>query len=64
MRLWDVSDPARPEPLGKPLTGHTSWVSSAVFSPDGRTLAGASDDGTIRLWDISDLSRPRPLGAP
>ncbi|WP_226025000.1 hypothetical protein [Streptomyces hyderabadensis] len=64
VRLWDVSDPARPKQLGKPLTGHRSWVSTAVFSPDGRTLASASDDGTIRLWDVRDPGRPRPLGAP
>ncbi|CAL9521926.1 hypothetical protein SUDANB140_03872 [Streptomyces sp. enrichment culture] len=64
VRLWDVSEPARPRPLGKPLTGHGSWVSTAVFSPDGTTLASASDDGTIRLWDVRDPGRPRPLGTP
>ncbi|TJZ42887.1 hypothetical protein FCH28_33980 [Streptomyces piniterrae] len=64
IRLWDVSDRARPKPLGKPLTGHKSWVSTAVFSPDGHTLASASDDGTIRLWDVRDPGRPRPIGAP
>ncbi|MEU9338736.1 hypothetical protein AB0D49_37245 [Streptomyces sp. NPDC048290] len=64
VRLWDVSDRARPEPLGEPLTGHDSWVSTAVFSPDGRTLATASDDGSLRLWDLTDPADPRPLGAP
>ncbi|WP_313949621.1 WD40 repeat domain-containing protein, partial [Frankia sp. AvcI1] len=28
--------------MGNPLTGHTSWVVSVVFAPDGQTLATAS----------------------
>jgi WD40 repeat protein len=33
------------------LKGHTDWVLSVAFSPDGHTLASGSFDQTIRLWD-------------
>ncbi|MDZ8185312.1 MAG: CHAT domain-containing protein [Nostoc sp. ChiSLP02] len=34
------------------LTAHTSAVTSVVFSPDGKTIATASNDTTIKLWDL------------
>ncbi len=64
VRLWNLTDPAHPAPLGQPLQGHTNAVTSVAFSPDGHTLASASRDATVRLWNLTDPAHPAPLGQP
>jgi WD40 repeat protein len=38
------------------LQGHLDAVSSISFSPDGKTIASASSDTTIRLWNLDEQS--------
>jgi WD40 repeat protein len=32
--------------------GHTGWVNSVFFSPDGKRIVSASDDQSVRIWDV------------
>ena len=43
------------------LEGHTNWVTSAAFSPDGKRIVSASSDKTVRIWDAQT---GKPIGDP
>jgi WD40 repeat protein len=49
VRLWDVA--ARR--VRATLAGHQDVVYFLAFSPDGKTLATGSWDGTVRLWHVA-----------
>lgn len=42
------------------LAGHTRNTLFVTFSPDGRSLASASSDGTARLWDVAAVEALAP----
>ncbi len=61
VRLWDITDPARPRQLVMIPDPHT-YVFSVAFRPGGHVLAAASADDKVRLWNVTDPAAPVQLG--
>jgi WD40 repeat protein len=59
IQLWDVK-------TGKShiLAGHVDLIRSLDFAANGKILASASHDKTIKLWDLATRKEMRTLQAP
>ena len=48
VHLWSIND-------NRPVLtcqGHSGWVQSLAFSPDGQSLASGGHDQSVRIWDV------------
>ncbi|WP_446039264.1 caspase, EACC1-associated type [Streptomyces sp. SID1121] len=60
VRLWDVSDPARPAVLS---TGTAESVVAVAFHPRRGLVAATGSEGELAWWSVDDNRRLRSLAA-
>ncbi|MCI0530247.1 MAG: hypothetical protein L0Y56_22615, partial [Nitrospira sp.] len=50
IKLWEVDSGT----LARVLEGHSRYVTSVAFSPDGKYIASGSADKTLKLWRVEN----------
>ena len=49
IKTWDITSGS----CLSTLSGHSHWVFSVAWSPDGTKLASGSRDETVRIWEAA-----------
>jgi WD40 repeat protein len=49
--LWDVAE----RRLLRGLAGHSGIITSVAFTPEGKAVVSAAEDGTALVWDLEGL---------
>lgn len=62
--VWDISDPAAPQPLESRTLKHGAAVTTMAASADGRSVVTGCDDGKVRWWNGNRASSPRIVPLP
>lgn len=54
--IWNLGNGRRID--GNRLIGHAARIQALAWESDGRRIATASADGTIRVWDVDGRNKP------
>jgi WD40 repeat protein len=57
LRIWNL----RTNKLVRALRGHSARINDVALTSDGKRMASAADDSTVKIWDISGVGHALPV---